>query len=105
MSRTTDPTTQCHILKDLNLGLCHYHTVTMPGLCTAFQLAIGGCTAMKHQHTKSIFFVNETAGHENQKIIICEKFKHITQVGVFAIMNLSSAYLKSNYTPKYAHIA
>jgi hypothetical protein len=51
----------------------------MTGLCTAFQLATGVSTAMKHQHTKSIFLENETAGHENQKLINCKKFKHIGQ--------------------------
>lgn len=35
--------------------LCHYHTVTMPGFCIAFRLAIGRCTAMKHQHKKKHF--------------------------------------------------
>jgi len=30
-------------------------------------------------HKKSIFHENETAGHENQKIISCKKFKHIGQ--------------------------
>ena len=59
---------------------CHYHTVTMPGLCTAFQLATGGCTAMKHQHTKSIFLENETAGHENQKLISCKILNTLVKI-------------------------
>jgi len=37
--------------------LCHYYTVTAPGLCTAFQLTIWVCTAMKLQHTKKAFFM------------------------------------------------